>query len=280
MDDNENPGLVNGLMELVKEISGLPECRNVCKKMQGNLVRRIKLLSPMFEELKDGDEQELTKEAALGFQLLRAALHSALVHLRTVNEGSKVYQALYLDSIAAEFHQITEQIEAALSNISYNKLHLSEEVREQIELVHVQFKRATSRPDSPDVQLDHDLALAQRDKDLDPAVLRRLSEKLQLKTIDDLKRESVAFQELVISSEGDPGDWFDKISSLLRKLTIFVQVENPEVDAPDAEKGFIKHRSPVIPDDFRCPISLELMKDPVIVSTGQVCPYPFSMLNF
>ncbi|CAN1238265.1 U-box domain-containing protein 14 [Linum grandiflorum] len=269
MDDNENPGLVNGLMELVKEISGLPECRNVCKKMQGNLVRRIKLLSPMFEELKDGDEQELTKEAALGFQLLRAALHSALVHLRTVNEGSKVYQALYLDSIAAEFHQITEQIEAALSNISYNKLHLSEEVREQIELVHVQFKRATSRPDSPDVQLDHDLALAQRDKDLDPAVLRRLSEKLQLKTIDDLKRESVAFQELVISSEGDPGDWFDKISSLLRKLTIFVQVENPEVDAPDAEKGFIKHRSPVIPDDFRCPISLELMKDPVIVSTGQ-----------
>lgn len=139
--------------------------------------------------------------------------------------------------------------------------------------MHVQFKRATARPDSPDVQLDHDLVVAQRDKDLDPAVLRRLSEKLQLKTIDDLKKESVAFQELVISSEGDPGDWFDKISSLLRKLTIFVQVENPEVDAPDAEKGFIKHRSPVIPDDFRCPISLELMKDPVIVSTGQVCPY-------
>jgi hypothetical protein len=25
-----------------------------------------------------------------------------------------------------------------------------------------------------------------------------------------------------------------------------------------------------IPDEFRCPISLELMKDPVIVSTGQV----------
>lgn len=32
-----------------------------------------------------------------------------------------------------------------------------------------------------------------------------------------------------------------------------------------------KAGSPVIPDDFLCPISLELMKDPVIVSTGQVC---------
>lgn len=27
----------------------------------------------------------------------------------------------------------------------------------------------------------------------------------------------------------------------------------------------------VIPDDYLCPISLELMRDPVIVATGQVC---------
>ncbi|KDP25509.1 hypothetical protein JCGZ_20665 [Jatropha curcas] len=47
---------------------------------------------------------------------------------------------------------------------------------------------------------------------------------------------------------------------------------NPEADNSEAEKSSFKHRSPVIPDDdddFRCPISLELMKDPVIVSTGQ-----------
>lgn len=31
-----------------------------------------------------------------------------------------------------------------------------------------------------------------------------------------------------------------------------------------------KPESLVIPEDFRCPISLELMRDPVIVSTGQV----------
>lgn len=32
-----------------------------------------------------------------------------------------------------------------------------------------------------------------------------------------------------------------------------------------------KPKTPVIPEDFRCPISLELMNDPVIVATGQVC---------
>lgn len=31
-----------------------------------------------------------------------------------------------------------------------------------------------------------------------------------------------------------------------------------------------KADSPVVPDDFLCPISLEIMRDPVIVATGQV----------
>lgn len=136
--------------------------------------------------------------------------------------------------------------------------------------MHVQFRRAKGRPDSPDLQLDHDLAVAQKERDPDPAILGRLSEKLHLRTINDLKNESLAFHELVISSGGDPGDYFEEISSLLRKLKDFVLIENPEVDISEGEKGLMKHRSPVIPDDFRCPISLELMKDPVIVSTGQV----------
>lgn len=140
----------------------------------------------------------------------------------------------------------------------------------QIELVHAQFKRAKGRTDSPDLQLDRDLEIAQKEKDPDPEILRRLSENLQLRTINDLKKESLALHEMVISSSVDPGDCFAKMSSLLRKLKDYVLTINPEADTSEGEKGFIKHRSPVIPDDFRCPISLELMRDPVIVSTGQV----------
>lgn len=43
-------------------------------------------------------------------------------------------QALQMDKIAAKFHQVTEQIEAALSRIPYDKLDISEEVREQVNL--------------------------------------------------------------------------------------------------------------------------------------------------
>ncbi|XP_012080958.2 U-box domain-containing protein 14 [Jatropha curcas] len=260
--------LMSRFIESVKEVSGLPECKNVCKKMHGNLIRRIKLLSPLFEELRDSGE-ELSEDGMKGFQLLKLALDSAMELLKSTNEGSKLYQALQRDKIAQKFCQVTEKIEVALSEIPYNKLDLSEEVREQIELVHTQLRRAKERPESLDSQLELDLAAAHKEKDPDPAVLKRLIEKLELKTISDLKKDSVAFHEMVISSNGDPGEWLQKMSSILVKLKDYVEMGNPETDNSEAEKSSFRHRSPVIPDDFRCPISLELMKDPVIVSTGQ-----------
>lgn len=84
------------LSELVKEISGLPECKNSSKKMHGNLVRRIKLLSPLFEELRDGDEEIMVKiEEINGFEQLKIALVSAKELLQSVTEGSKLYQVFF-----------------------------------------------------------------------------------------------------------------------------------------------------------------------------------------
>lgn len=266
--ESTEQSVLNRLSESVKSISELPECRNVCKKMYGNLVRRVKLLSPLFEELRDSN-QELGEEEVKALESLRVALDSAKEVLGSVNGASKLYQALQREKIAQKFHEVTQQIEAALSEIHYDNLEISEEVREQIELVHAQFKRAKGRRDSLDFQLDMDLAIAQKEKDPDPAVLKRLSEKLHLKTLEDLKKESCTFHELVILSDEDPGDSFEAMSSLFKKIKDWVLMANPQVDNPEGEKGLIKHRSPVIPDDFRCPISLELMKDPVIVSTGQ-----------
>ncbi|KAK6933411.1 Armadillo [Dillenia turbinata] len=259
---------VSELLDAIREISGLPECRNASRKMCCNLIRRVKLLSPLFEELKDS-EQEFGADVVKALELLKAALHSAKELLLSVNNGSKLYLALQWDEIAQKFQKVTEQIEEALSAIPFDKLKISEEVQEQIELVHAQFKRAKGKLESADLQLCMDLDVAQKEKDPDPAALKRLSEKLYLRSINDLKKESLSLHEMVIASGGDPGDCFEKMSSLLRKLKDSVLSGSLEADPFEVEKGVMKHRSPVIPDDFRCPISLELMKDPVIVSTGQ-----------
>lgn len=116
---------------------------------------------------------------------------------------------------------------------------------------------------------------------VDPAVLKRVTERLQLMGIDDLTQESLALHEMVTSTGGDPDESIEKMSMLLKKLKDFVQTENPSLESsahersnPSSCSGQVStdgsQKSIVIPDDFRCPISLELMKDPVIVSTGQV----------
>ncbi|XAR72133.1 Ubiquitin--protein ligase [Bertholletia excelsa] len=267
MGGSEN-ALPSQLMLSVREISELPECRNASKKMYNNLVRRVKLLSPLIEELQDL-EGELCDEEVRGFKSLKTALDSAKELLRSTNEGSKLFQALQRDRVAGDFHQVTEQIEEALSQIPYDELDIPEEVKEQIKLVHTQFRRAKGRMESPDLLLDMDLAMVQKEKDPETAVLKRLAEKLHFRTMEDVKKESVAIHHMVVSCAQVHDDCFETMSFLLRKLKDFIVSENLSADTSEVEKSLTKHRSPVIPDDFRCPISLELMKDPVIVSTGQ-----------
>lgn len=136
--------------------------------------------------------------------------------------------------------------------------------------MHLQFKRAKRQIESLDLQFQTDLAMVKKGKEPDLEMVKRLSAKLHLTTINDLRRESLAIHDMVMSADGVPENCFELMSFLLKKINDFVMLGNPKLDSSDHELSFVRHRSPVIPDDFRCPISLELMKDPVIVSTGQV----------
>ncbi|CAO2832054.1 unnamed protein product [Amaranthus hypochondriacus] len=258
--------------QIIKQISSFPDCKNTSKLMYSNLMRRIKLLSPLFDELLDRDDQQLqllTLDQLQPFQSLLNALISAKHLLKWILESSKLYQAVQREKISMKFLHITGQIEEALSKVSYHRLDLSEEILEQIGLVHAQLCRAKAKTESSDVQLEMDIAAVQEKPEPDAAILKRLSRNLHLLTTDDLRKESLAFHEMIITSSTDLGDSFAMISTLFKKLNDYLLTVNPEVDMYDIDKDTIKHRSPVIPDEFRCPISLELMRDPVIVSTGQ-----------
>lgn len=95
MDDPKGE-LVNQLVEAIRDISGVPECRNASRKMYSNLVRRVKLLSPLFEELKDSDQQQLGEDEVEALQSLKLALNFTMDLLRSVNQGSKIFQVYIL----------------------------------------------------------------------------------------------------------------------------------------------------------------------------------------
>ncbi|KAJ1297754.1 hypothetical protein BS78_01G401000 [Paspalum vaginatum] len=264
--------LLERLLELVGEIAAISEFRNSYRRQFCNLSRRIRLLVPMLEEAKEAPTPlPPSSEAAL--RRLREALQGARELLRLGSSGSKIFLVLDRDKIMKTFQDVTASLEKALAGISFDELNISDEVREQVELVHAQFKRAKERSDSSDDDLFSDLMSVYNSSgsaNVDPDILRRLSEKLQLVTIYDLSQESLTLHEM--ASGGDPGAVVEKMAMLLKKIKEFVQTQDPEMSTQASATDISQKddsKSPVIPDDFRCPISLDLMKDPVIVATGQ-----------
>ncbi|KAJ0979448.1 hypothetical protein J5N97_014922 [Dioscorea zingiberensis] len=271
----EEEETVGKLMEAVGEIAAISDYRNVYKKLFCNLSRRIKLLAPMLEEISDSREP-IPEEEAKTLLKLKEALVAAKDFLRFCSDGSKIFLVLEMEKIMKSFQDITVQLEQALSEISFEKLDISDEVREQVELVHAQFKRAKDRIDMPDTELYSDLSTVYNestDDNTDPVILQRLAEKLQLTTVSDLIQESFTLHEMAAaSSSADPGENTEKMLRLLEKIKDFMQIQNPQMGDPaisNVPPSDEKPKTPVIPEDFRCPISLELMKDPVIVATGQ-----------
>ncbi|KAK1627343.1 hypothetical protein QYE76_001658 [Lolium multiflorum] len=258
----------------VEAVAAAGEFRNAYRRQLLALSRRIRLLGPFAEELRERRRVDEKEERALA--PLAAALERALDLLRLGRDGSRISLVFERDRIMKKFQEVIAQLEQALCDFPYNELDISDEVREQVELVHTQLKRAKERVDTPDDEFYNDL-ISLYNKTYDPsaelAILESLSEKLHLMTITDLTQESLALHELVTSGGGqDPGEHIEKMSMLLKKIKDFVQTHNPEMGPPMTSKVMESNgeqKSVIVPDEFRCPISLELMKDPVIVATGQ-----------
>lgn len=152
----------------------------------------------------------------------------------------------------------------------------------QVALVTAQFRRAKEHFDPPGLQFYEPLlSIFNQSYDLDtePAELHVICEKLQYKNVEDIKKEYLALHKMV----ADRGCHLEKstkrMSILLKKIEDFMRTESAnfnvslsEDSPPHTDELYMKlcSQSLFIPDEFRCPISLELMKDPVIICTGQV----------
>ncbi|KAH0886380.1 hypothetical protein HID58_062476 [Brassica napus] len=269
------------LIESVKEIASISDHRPPMKIHCAHLSRRLKLLLPMLEEIRDC-KNSLPEESMMKALLsLRESLLHAKDLLIYISQVSKIYlvrenKVLERDQVMVRFQKVTALLEQALSEIPYQSLEISDELQEQVELVLVQLRRSIGkgRGEKYDDELYKDL-LSLYDGATDSEILRRVAEKLQLMTVTDLTEESLALLDMLSTSGGDdPGESFEKMMMLLKNIKDFVQTYNPNLDdvplrsKPSLSKAQDEDEKNV-PEDFRCPISLKLISDPVIVSSGQ-----------
>ena len=162
--------------------------------------------------------------------------------------------------------------------------------------MHHQFQRSKGLDDPVDAQLNAELNSAlNAAHGHSESQLKQLAEAFKFDTARALMTELQALQGM--RTEKEPAldgllrneRGFEQILALLNVLRILFPQEDLEQEDPELKKLQVELRagvdkvsiqpasdiatdkgSPDIPDDFKCPISLDLMRDPVIIATGQV----------
>lgn len=138
----------------------------------------------------------------------------------------------------------------------------------------VQLKRAKRRTDTLDIELAMDMMVVfskTDDRNADIAIIERLAKKLDLYTVQDLEAETIAVRKLVKNRSLHNAESIQQIADLLGKFKQIAGLEeNSVIDDSLSSRRLEKCRSLLVPHEFLCPISLEIMTDPVIVATGQV----------
>lgn len=157
---------------------------------------------------------------------------------------------------------MTWKLEKALASLPYNQFDISEEVQEQVELVRAQLRRATERYGSLNSKRSPRTVSQQPDKEVSYTsheVTQKLEHNPEIKV-----------------SEAHGGDQIINQLDRLQSLQISAEIRPSKDGAAEEQESSAtkisddtKSEPLTIPDDFLCPISLELMRDPVIVATGQ-----------
>jgi hypothetical protein len=89
--DMPDADLISHLIELVNEISNISEyTKRIFRTESCNLTRRVKLLAPLFDEVKE-QKRSLPEEALSCFKLIEHALQSARELLKSCHSGSRLY---------------------------------------------------------------------------------------------------------------------------------------------------------------------------------------------
>ncbi|XP_022859258.1 U-box domain-containing protein 16-like [Olea europaea var. sylvestris] len=263
--------LLQSLFLLSQEIIFLSPLRILFKKSSSSITRKSRLLSIFFEELLRNLVNIFPPSAALCFEELYIVLQRIKILLEDCSSCSKMWLLMQTPSISNSFHQMTRELSTLLDIFPGKELNLNEDVEELFNLIKKQCSEQTSDFDSNDENLRVQvLKLLEDVKNEIVPDSKRLSEifdRLSLRDSTSCTTEIENLEDEVQNSNDD------KSKSDIVALIGLVRYAKCVLYGASTPRNTSRRRKSVsdvnFPADFRCPISLDLMRDPVVVSTGQ-----------
>ncbi|KAK9936638.1 hypothetical protein M0R45_013467 [Rubus argutus] len=251
-----------------------------------SLVRKVEVFLVLLECLTD-TASALPWTAVICLKELYLLLYRSKILLDYCAQSSKLWLLLQNHPISGHFHDLNQEISTLLDVFPIEDVELGEDVREQIELLQRQARRARLFIDKGDDELRmqffrflHEFEKG-RTPDSDDLYLFFV-ERLGIRDAKSCRHEIEFLEEQIVNHEGDVEptvpvlNGFVAFTRYCRFLLFGFEEDEVELGIGSQKKprkGLITQEIAetfiTIPKDFCCPISLDLMRDPVIISTGQ-----------
>ncbi|TYJ99148.1 U-box domain-containing protein 19-like [Cucumis melo var. makuwa] len=263
-------------------------CRQICnhqtktfvtqKRNARETIRQIGILLIFFEELRDMSSN-LPDSVVLCFSELHLTFQKILFLFEDCSRcNAKIWMLMKSQFVATQFWVLIRALATALDVLPLNRIDTSDEVKELVELVAKQARIAKFGLDKDDELTMKRLQsiLLQFEKGIEPdlTAIKRVLNYLEIRRWSDCNKEIKFLEEEIDFQYLDLKERDVQILSSLVGFICYSRVTLFEaLDFRDKNQAEFKCNPEILsclnPEDFRCPISLELMIDPVTVSTGQ-----------
>ncbi|OEL34515.1 U-box domain-containing protein 19 [Dichanthelium oligosanthes] len=246
-------------------------------------VRIAGLLLAFLEEIQDATVtlQALPASAVLGLTELHVAMQKIRFLLNDcARRGARLWVLVNAGLVASELRVVLGSVAVALDALPKGVVDASVEAGELARLLSEQAWRVPVRPDAGDERAARSVRsiLEQFKSGVSPEAedARRVLEHIGVRTWSECSEEIACLDdELYTRMDGASDDTSSDavlVNSLMAFLVYCRVVLFDQIDTnPKADAAVRPARCPdwIRPDALQCPITLDLMTDPVTVSTGQ-----------
>lgn len=259
--------LITSLIIICDEISSISRLPPVQVRNILTLIRRIRLLSPLFTEMQEL-KIPLLPSAILCFTELLSLMTKAKLLIQECTESSYLWSLIQTEVLSKEFNAIVKDIGKALDILSPLQLmNINIDIKEQVELVCKLAKGIDLVVDPKELErrkeVLHIVASTKEKNDenygfLDVTRTREVLNSIELRSSIDFAREINKLKEEATSQGSTENE-------------IALELLKQKTAAKTLAASSSSSSSSILTDfhnEFRCPISHQIMREPVTVATG------------
>lgn len=285
--------LLESLISVSSEVVSVEKFQSLQRRNVSTMVRRVKLLSSLFEEIQESSSP-LPPSSILCLNELLSVIQKIKLLIESCRDGSCLWNLMQTEAVSNQFYAAMKEMGKALDILPLSLLNITVDTKEQVDLLHKQAKRGELVVDPRDVQRRDELALhvmaaanensSKKKGFVDLGSAKEILSSIGLRSSLDYEGEISKLEAEAEKQAGTGGllvvvNINNLISLLsLAKAAVVGDEESLKTREDLKQCAEMNTRPDLssssysavcnIPDEFRCPISLDLMRDPVIVASG------------